>query len=143
MVLFRTISWYGRVEALNEGWRGTDEGGMLKEAGTENWLAPNLGATNTAGLNFRPAGYRDSTNVSMFSERGETLNIWTSTEITGEANAVAYSRHKFDSSQIEKKKVEKSWIFNKMYKQNGKSTVIYTVLITMKLHLKFLCKQKF
>jgi len=21
-----------------KGWRGTDEGGMLKEAGTENWL---------------------------------------------------------------------------------------------------------
>jgi uncharacterized protein (TIGR02145 family) len=114
------------IEALNEGWRGTDEGGMLKEAGTENWLAPNLGATNTAGLNFRPAGYRDSTNISMFSERGETLNIWTSTEITGEANAVAYSRHlKFDSSQIGKEKSGKNHGFSiRCIKQNGKSTVI-------------------
>jgi len=62
----------------------------------------------------------------MFSERGETLNIWTSTEITGEANAVAYSRHlKFDSSQIGKEKSGKNHGFSiRCIKQSGKSTVI-------------------
>jgi uncharacterized protein (TIGR02145 family) len=114
------------LDALNEGWRGLDEGGMLKEAGTENWLAPNTGATNTTGLSFRPAGYRDSTTNSNFSERGETLNIWTSTEITGEANAVAYSRHlKFDNAQIGKQKSGKNHGFSiRCIKQSGKSTVM-------------------
>lgn len=89
-------------DAYTLGWRGTDQGGMLKEAGSENWLEPNTGATNITGLNYRPGGMRDGDG--NFSGLGEFANIWTSS--LGEVDEptddpIAYSRHlKYDSQQI-------------------------------------------
>jgi uncharacterized protein (TIGR02145 family) len=45
-------------EAFAERWRGTVEGGKLKEAGTLHWRNPNEGATNLSGFSALPAGYR-------------------------------------------------------------------------------------
>jgi len=67
------------VEAglINE--RGTDEGGKLKQAGTEYWKSPNKGATNIWRFNGLPGGSR--------SENGEFVNLgyyadfWTATEL--------------------------------------------------------------
>jgi uncharacterized protein (TIGR02145 family) len=39
------------------GWRGTDAGGNLKQAGTELWEYPNTGATDAFGFSVIPAGY--------------------------------------------------------------------------------------
>ena len=39
-------------------WRGTDEGGKLKETGFAHWNRPNLGATNETGFTALPGGYR-------------------------------------------------------------------------------------
>lgn len=45
-------------EANGWDWRGTDEGGKLKETGTIHWKAPNTGATNVIGFTALPGGYR-------------------------------------------------------------------------------------
>ncbi len=59
--------------------RGTDQGGQLKEIGTDHWDAPNTGATDAYGFTALPAGLR-STYLSGFDLLGSNTYIWTSTE---------------------------------------------------------------
>lgn len=59
-------------------WRGTDEGGKLKEAGTKNWVTPNEGATNESGFTAVPSGRRRSSGIFDDITTGNT--IWTSTQ---------------------------------------------------------------
>lgn len=68
--------------------RGSDEGGRLKESGTENWIPPNLGATNEAGLTIVPSGRRDSSG--KFYDMGTGSTIWTSSETSA---SCAFYRH--------------------------------------------------
>ena len=42
------------------GWRGSDEGGKLKDAGVDNWVIPNTGATNEVGFTAVPGGIRSA-----------------------------------------------------------------------------------
>jgi uncharacterized protein (TIGR02145 family) len=49
-------------EANSTGWRGTDEGGKMKEKGTTYWNSPNTGATNECGFSALPGGSRDFFN---------------------------------------------------------------------------------
>ncbi len=75
-------------EADQTGWRGTDEGGKLKEAGTAHWNAPNTGATNSSGFTALPGGIRSS-NGSFYS-LGLDGRWWSSTESSG---TNAWNRH--------------------------------------------------
>jgi uncharacterized protein (TIGR02145 family) len=70
-------------EADDAGWRGTDEGGKLKEAGTTNWDSPNTGATNSIGFSVLPGGYRSS---SSFYSEGKYGRFWSSSD-NGSTNA--------------------------------------------------------
>jgi uncharacterized protein (TIGR02145 family) len=62
------------------GWRGTDEGGKLKESGTVYWYSPNTGATNESGFTARPGGLRYS--QGYFSSMGRDAYFWTSMDFS-------------------------------------------------------------
>ena len=53
---------------------GTDVGGMLKEAGTAHWNAPNTGATNSSGFTALPAGNR---GYGGFASLGVATYFWS------------------------------------------------------------------
>jgi uncharacterized protein (TIGR02145 family) len=65
-----------QAEADASSWRGTDEGGKLKEAGTVHWLPPNEGATNETGFTALPGGFRLG---AAFGYMGTYGPLWTST----------------------------------------------------------------
>ena len=65
-----------QAQADVTGWRGTDQGGKLKEAGTTHWISPNTGATNSSGFTALPAGCR-STNGSFY-DLGSYTYFWSS-----------------------------------------------------------------
>ena len=62
----------------NIGWRGFNEGGKLKEEGTEHWDSPNTGATNIRDFTALPGGYR--IYYGAFNELGFGAYFWSATE---------------------------------------------------------------
>lgn len=66
-----------REQADGTVWRGTNQGGKLKEAGTEKWAVLNKGGVNEGGLSIIPGGRRDSGGRFYDMTMGST--IWTST----------------------------------------------------------------
>jgi len=68
-------------EADDTGWRGTDEGGKMKETGTTHWNSPNTGATNTSGFTALPGGHRNSSG--SFYYLGSYGFWWSSSEYSG------------------------------------------------------------
>jgi uncharacterized protein (TIGR02145 family) len=67
------------LEVSEDGWRGWDEGGKLKKAGTEFWNEPNEMATNETGFGAVAAGTRDATGT--FREWGNYTSFWSATEL--------------------------------------------------------------
>ncbi|MFH2047969.1 MAG: FISUMP domain-containing protein, partial [bacterium] len=63
-------------------WRGTNEGGKLKETGTAHWDTPNFGATNETGFGLLGAGYRDSD--AEYEQLKSYSQLWSSTRTGGE-----------------------------------------------------------
>ena len=67
-------------EADYTGWRGTDEGGKIKESGTTHWNSPNIGATNESGFTALPGGHREY--IGDYSHIGTNAFFWSSTEFS-------------------------------------------------------------
>lgn len=59
-------------------WRGTYEGGELKEMGFSNWDVPNSSADNSTGFTGLPGGYRS--NSGTFYGLNEFAAFWTSSQ---------------------------------------------------------------
>lgn len=59
-------------------WRGTNEGGKMKESGLTHWNSPNTGATNESGFNGLPGGIRWTSDFSNSVRANGTW--WSSTE---------------------------------------------------------------
>jgi len=68
-----------RSAADADGWRGTDEGGKLKETGTSRWDTPNKGATDAFGFRALPGGCRDYYN-GHYVILGNNAYFWSSSE---------------------------------------------------------------
>jgi uncharacterized protein (TIGR02145 family) len=72
-------------------WRGTSEGGKLKESGFAHWPNPNTGATNSSGFTALPAGFR-----GYDGDFNGSLHVyayfWGTTEFESWDNSSAYGR---------------------------------------------------
>ena len=82
-----------QAEADAADWRGTDEGGKLKETGTTHWNAPNAGATNESGFFALPGGLR--TLNGSFNNIWHYAFFWSSTELN---SSNAWFRYLINSS---------------------------------------------
>jgi uncharacterized protein (TIGR02145 family) len=67
-----------QADADMEKWRGTDEGGKLKNTGILAWASPNTGATNESGFSGMPGGYRDG--AGYFQNYEKAARFWSSTK---------------------------------------------------------------
>lgn len=77
-------------------YRGTDEGGKMKETDTTHWHSPNTGATNEIGFTALPGGTRLSSG-SVYGV-GNHGRWWSATENSG---ASAWRRKLFyDQAQV-------------------------------------------
>ncbi|MFC1553371.1 fibrobacter succinogenes major paralogous domain-containing protein [candidate division KSB1 bacterium] len=68
-----------QTDADGGGYRGTDEGGKLKETGTSHWSNPNTGASNGSGFTALPGGFRSYVN-GYFGFPDRYAYFWSSTE---------------------------------------------------------------
>jgi uncharacterized protein (TIGR02145 family) len=95
---WKTMEMYlGMTQAQADatGWRGTDEGGKLKETGTTHWSSPNTGATNSSGFTGLPGGYRSTGGA--FNYLTGYASFWSSSE----DGSPAWSRGLYyDSAQV-------------------------------------------
>ena len=67
------------IDTEQTGFRGSNEGGKLKETGFAHWQVPNTGATNESAFSARP-GYGSTYENSDWNTIREWGYFWTSTE---------------------------------------------------------------
>ena len=70
-----------QADADKYDWRGSDEGGQLKEIGFSKWEMPNTGGSNSSGFTAVPGGFRG--NKGVFYSLGQYATFWTASEEGG------------------------------------------------------------
>ena len=88
-------------------WRGTDEGGKLKEAGLTHWKSPNTGANNQSGFTALPGGGRAGYEPyeGNYYYLGELASIWSSSEAS---NLLAWFRDiSYQKANIKRSNISK------------------------------------
>jgi uncharacterized protein (TIGR02145 family) len=85
-----------QAEADSIGWRGTDEGGKLKEAGTTHWFSPNTGATDESGFTALPGSSRNLSGD--YGNMGYYALFWSSTEL--DSNYAWYRQLHYSNSEV-------------------------------------------
>jgi uncharacterized protein (TIGR02145 family) len=81
---WKTMEMYlgmSQTEADKMNFRGTDEGGKLKETGTTHWVNP-IGATNTTGFTALGSGMRNTN--SLFTGLKQDAFFWTTADNSGD-----------------------------------------------------------
>jgi len=98
---FKTLEMYlgmTSVQANSSDFRGTDEGGKMKENGYSHWNSPNTGATNSSGFTALPGGFRHVSG--SFMELGTAAHYWTSTSYN---SSQAWCRNlQYDKSTVKR-----------------------------------------
>ena len=97
------------VNCTATGWRGTDAGGKMKEAGTSHWTSPNTGATNSSGFTARPGGYRDVVGGG-FNDHSYDTYLWSAAESSA---AEAWIRYlDYSGAQVYRDSTNKAYGFS-------------------------------
>jgi uncharacterized protein (TIGR02145 family) len=78
-------------------WRGTDEGGSLKELGFSHWDVPNAGGDNGSGFTALPGGFRS--NTGTFYGMGQYATFWSASEKPGSAT-IWYRALHFEKANV-------------------------------------------
>jgi len=81
------------AETNDSGWRGTTEGGKIKEVGTTHWKDPNVGATNSSGFTARASGCR--TEGGGFAYSLIDANFWSTTPGSGTSTWIRMLEHSY------------------------------------------------
>jgi uncharacterized protein (TIGR02145 family) len=86
-----------REEADKTQWRGTDEGGKLKESGTDHWSDPNTGATNESGFTALPGGHRYTDG--LYGNISFGARYWTTSQLDGVSAYARFLYHQYSNVQ--------------------------------------------
>ena len=96
-------------DANGTGYRGTDEGGKLKETNTVHWNFPNRGATDEIGFAALPGGYRYNSN-GTFTSMTYYAGFWSA---SAWVSPNAWCRLLYDHrSEIYRENVDKRYGFS-------------------------------
>lgn len=87
-------------------WRGSNEGGKLKETGTTHWNDPNQDATNEIGFTALPGSCR----YASFDYLGNYADFWSSTD--GSSDLAWYRGLSYISSGVYRNKADKVFGFS-------------------------------